>query len=285
MRMQILSICCASLLSVCGLWAQQIKSDTHSCRYVMSDVETVRQAEVNAVKQAQLEMIANNFGTIVGATTALSIAETATSITYGDVDVKGVWLSDNAAPVIRKSVVNDHFVLDVTVSGKIMEIVSTPIDLKCSVLKNGTDARHASTEFIDGDRMCLSFKTPVDGYLAIYIGDRENITCLFPYNGLPAEAMAVKAGEEHVFFSKEKSGSLDPFSVKECSLGCSPGSVQEMVRVYVVFSPNKFTKANDSADGRWRSLPFADFHAWLSRNRRIDQEMNLWASDIVITRK
>ena len=59
----------------------------------------------------------------------------------------------------------------------------------------------------------------------------------------------------------------------------------EMVRLYVVFSPNKFTKANDNADGPVRSLPFEDFHNWLSRIRKLDADMNLLPYDIVIRRK
>lgn len=278
-----------ALLILCLSWnessAQRIVSGRYTYRYVLSDSETVKQAEVNAVKQAQLGMIADHFGTLVSSTTAITLSETSSFITYGDTEVKGEWLEDTAAPVIIKSVINDNFVLDVTVSGKIREIVSTPIDLKSVVMKNGTDARFASTDFTHGDRLYLSFKSPVDGYLAVYLGDRETINCLFPYNGLSADIMKVEAGKEYILFSKANPGNIDPFSVKEYPLGCSPGVSMEMVRLYVVFSPNKFTKANDNADGTLRSLPFEDFHNWLSRIRKLDADMNLLPYDIVIRRK
>lgn len=274
------------LLSVqTGSHAQKIVSDTYTYRYVMSDSETLKQAEVEAVDEAKRQMIAKHFGTIVGSTTALLIEDDVKSITYGDADIKGEWLSDNAAPVIRKSVVNDHFVLDVTVSGKIREIVSTPIDLQCTVLKNGTDLKYASTDFNHWDKIYIAFKSPVDGYLAVYLGDHETVNCLFPYNGLPADIMKVSAGEEYILFSKAKSGKLDPFAVQEYPLGCSPGNKMEMVRLYVVFSPNKFSKANDNAQGNLRYLSFDDFHNWLSKNRRYDTEMNIKSYDIVIRRK
>lgn len=265
-------------------YAQRIVSDRYTYRYVMSETESFQQAKVNAVRQAQLGMIADHFGTLVSSTTAMTISETVSSVTYGDVEVKGEWLEDTAPPVILKSVVNDHFVLDVTVSGRIREIVSAPIDIKCHVLKNGTDVRYSSLDFTHGDRLYLSFKSPVDGYVAVYLGDRQTINCLFPYNGLSADIMKVDAGDEYVFFSKSKSGKIDPFAVREYPLGCSPGVDMEMVRLYVVFSPNKFTKANDSADGKLRTLAFNDFHAWLSRVRRTDPEMNLIPFDIIIRR-
>lgn len=278
-----------ALVILCWPWtdlsAQRIVSGRYTYRYVLSDSETVKQAEVNAVKQAQLGMIADHFGTLVSSTTAMTISETTSFITYGDTEVKGEWLEETAPPVIIKSVVNDNFVLDVTVSGKIREIASTPIDLKSVVMKNGTDARFSSTDFTHGDRLYLSFKSPVDGYLAVYLGDRETINCLFPYNGLSADIMKVEAGKEYILFSKSNPGKIDPFSVKEYPLGCSPGVSMEMIRLYVVFSPNKFTKANDNADGTLRSLSFADFHNWLSRIRKLDAEMNLLPYDIVIRRK
>ena len=110
-----------ALLILCLSWnessAQRIVSGRYTYRYVLSDSETVKQAEVNAVKQAQLGMIADHFGTLVSSTTAITLSETSSFITYGDTEVKGEWLEDTAAPVIIKSVINDNFVLDVTVSG------------------------------------------------------------------------------------------------------------------------------------------------------------------------
>lgn len=285
MKRFILFVFTIGVVSVCNLAAQRIISDRYTWRYVLSDTETLKQAEVEAVKQAKTQMIARHFGTMVGATTALTISENVSSITYGETEVRGIWLEDLAAPVINRMVLNGHFVLEVIVSGKIKEYASTPIDLKCEVLKNGTDLKYASTEFNHGDRLYLSFKTPVDGYLAVYLGDRESVNCLFPYNGLPADTMKVNAGEEYVFFSRSKPGRFDPFSIQEYPLGCSPGTDMEMVRLYVIFSPNKFAKASDNAEGRLRTLPFEDFHSWLSKIRRIDSDMNLLPFDITIRRK
>jgi hypothetical protein len=119
----------------------------------------------------------------------------------------------------------------------------------------------------------------------VYLGDREIVNCLFPYNGSSPDVMQVSAGEEYVLFSKAKSGNLDPFAVQECPIGCSPGNEMEMVTLYVVFSPNEFTKANDNTVTRgFRYLPFKEFHTWLSRIRRLDTKMNLKSYNITIRR-
>lgn len=280
-----LALLAALFLIPAGAQAQRIVSGSHTCRYIVPDTESFNQAAVKAVTRAQVEMIAEHFGTIVGSSTSLTIAESVTSVTYGETEVKGEWIETLSAPVIRKVVVNDHFALDVTVHGKIMEILSTPIDLKCQVLKNAPDLRFASEDFTHGDKMYLYFKTPVDGYLAVYMGDGKCANCLFPYNGFPAETMKVSADEEYILFSRTRPGKFDPFSFREYPLGCRADNEMEVVRLYVVFSPNKFTKASDSADGDLRSLPFEDFHSWLSKARRMDPEMNVISSDITIRRK
>lgn len=274
----------AFISSVVIASAQRVENGTYTHRYVMSDSETFMQAKENAIQEAQRQMIAEHFGTIVGSTTALTIDDEVKSVTYGDADIKGYWLADNAAPIIRKSVVNDHFVLDVTVSGKVQEFVTIPIDLKCAVLKNGTDNRYVSTDFKNRDKLYLSFRSPVDGYLAVYLGDRETMNCLFPYNGFSPEIMKISAGEEYILFSKAKSGNLDPRAVPEVTLSCSPGNQMEMATLYVIFSPNEFTKANDYAADYFRYLPFEEFHSWLSRIRRLDTKMNVISYNITISR-
>ena len=97
--------------------------------------------------------------------------------------------------------------------------------------------------------------------------------------------MKVSADEEYILFSRARPGKFDPFSFREYPLGCRADNEMEVERLYVVFSPNKFTKASDSADGDLRSLPFEDFHSWLSKARRMDPEMNVISSDITIRRK
>ena len=163
------------ILSSASLWAQKTVKDTHTTIYVISPSETIRQAEINAVMQAQTEMIAEHFGTLVG--------------------------------------------IDVTVSGKIREISSTPIDLRCKVLRNGDTDRCEDTSFRHGDYLYLSFQTPVSGYLTVYLTDGRTVQCLFPYKGLPVDTMKVDADTRYVLFSRRHSGNIDPSKVQKMRLG------------------------------------------------------------------
>lgn len=257
--------------------------------YVIPKNMTMEQAEVFAVESAKLRIIADNFGTVVGSTDILTIANkdgmsSVESLLMAGTEVKGEWIATVGEPRITRKVVNNEFVIDVTIQGRIREIISAPVDFHAKVLRNGVTDNCISDRFKIYDRMYVSFQTPESGYVSVYMTDNKIVQCLFPYNGLPSEYMKVEADKRYVFFSKSDSGDIDPFRVSECILGCNEDN--EHNRIYIIFSSNKYSKAVDHSgekDGMPRELSFEEFHAWFSKLRRIDKELTYKAFDIVIS--
>lgn len=229
-------------------------------------------------------MIADNFGTTVGATTTITMSNgNIRDFTFGETEVNGEWIKTIGTPVVERLCVDNHFVIKVTLKGEIREIVSNPVNYQFKILKNGSDGRFESTSFRQGDYLCLSFRTPEEGYLAVYLTDGETVQCLYPYPGLPSSAMRMNADTDYVLFSKEKSGELDPGRVQRMRLGCK--EEMEHNRLYIVFSTEKFSKAMDHENGELpRQLNFKDFHSWLSSIRRRDVRMTVSPVDIVISK-
>ena len=83
----------------------------------------------------------------------------------------------------------------------------------------------------------------------------------------------VKRGKDYVFFSSDTSKTEGV--VDELRITCDKDIEND--RVYVIFSPNPFTKANDEqvSDYLPRQLSYEDFSKWLSKNRRRDPKMGL----------
>lgn len=268
--------------------AQRTVTDRVTYTYVMSDTETVRDAEIAAVKQAQLQMIADHFGTLVNSATTITMSNVngqsdVRNFTFGETEVKGEWLRTIGTPQIERQCIDNHFLIKVTIRGEIREIVSNPVNFRFKILRNGSDDRFESTNFKHGDYLCLSFQTPEDGYLTVYLTDGETVQCLYPYPGLPASAMNVRADRKYVLFSKEESGDLDPNLVRRMPLGCTRQT--EHNRIYVIFSTNKFSKAVDYDGGEMpRHLSFTDFHSWLSSVRKRDTGMVVSPVDIIISK-
>ena len=123
--------------------------------------------------------------------------------------------------------------------------------------------------------MYLLFQTPVDGYVAVYLIDETPTAyCLLPYQNDSDGQQIVKHGKEYIFFSPEKA-SEELNLVDQYSLTCS-GSVEHN-QIYVIFSPNPFTKATDNAGAKYlpRQLSYKEFTEWLSNCRKLDPKMSI----------
>ncbi|MBQ8573266.1 MAG: hypothetical protein IJ450_00225 [Bacteroidales bacterium] len=278
------------LCIVSNVQAQKTLIDKGTGIFVIPKNMTIEQAEVEAVRQVQNQIIEDNFGTVVGSASTITMSNRngqseTTSFTFGDTEVRGEWLETTSGPDIERKLINGEFALQVTIAGKIREIVSAPIMYNAKVLRNGVEDNCESDTFKYGDYMYMSFQSPEDGYLSIYITDGKDVQCLFPYEGLQSDYMHLKADKRYVFFSRAHSGEIDPGRVAICKLGCQEDN--EHNRIYLIFSPNKYSKAVDysaSMDNMPRHLSFEEFHNWLSKLRRLDKELTCKPFDIVISK-
>ena len=139
------------------VWGQKIKSVEGEFVYYAPENVSVVEAKRFALKQAQLKAIAEEFGTIVSQTNLTRIE------------------GNNEQSTTRFSVT-------CKVEGKAREIVSSQVDILAKLLRNGTEDRFESEQFKSGDDLFLSFQSPVNGYLAVYlVDDDEQVQCLLPY--------------------------------------------------------------------------------------------------------
>ena len=184
----------------------------------------------------------------------------------------------------------DLLIVTVTVSGLIREIKSAAVDLNVKLMRSRNDGELvASTEFQDGDDLYMQFSSPVEGYVAVYLVDDNGAFCLLPYQRDGLGRVKVKAGELYLFFSQEKAPQASRPIVDQYVMTCSPDKPLEHNKLYVIFSPNMFTKANDnrSGDNEYgmalpRQLDFHSFNKWLSKSRKRDKDMEVIMENIII---
>lgn len=278
-----------SVLCCCYIYAQRTAVVTATATYEaplnMSPIE----AEYEAVRHAQINAIAREFGTIVTSESHNYMRENSNTssddfFSYGEMDVRGEWLEtigDTIWQPARRE--GGMVVYDVKLKGRIREIVSTPPDVHYTFMYNGTDPklnRMRNSTFYDGDQLYFNFSSPVDGYLALYLVDHNNSMTtqrLLPYPVQSDGAYFIKADTTYTFFSEPDAEPFVKDSMIELLLGCE--SDHDFNQFYIIFSPNQFTRANDhkTAEVDCRQLPpstdYASFQKWLSRNRRRDKDM------------
>ncbi|MDE6027737.1 MAG: DUF4384 domain-containing protein [Muribaculaceae bacterium] len=264
------------------------------------------QARQEAIYRAQVDAIRKAYGTSV-AETSLSIqseGESSARDSYysiGECDVRGEWIETIGEPIWKIVPGERETYYEVTLKGVIREIPGGRADLDVRLLSNGTDKDRdwvRDATFRVGDYFYLYFKSPVDGYLACYLGDDDeamSMQCLVPYDGMREGCFPVEAGKEYILFSREDAE--EPLRTLTRRLKMNARNETDINQVYVIFSPNKFIKASDSSDlsktvidsktGEEVSLmpratDFLSFQKWLSKQRKRDKDLQIVKSLIVV---
>jgi len=247
-------------------------------RYVVPENVSLQDAKIEALKRAKANALAERFGMMVSQNTTSIMKENngelndyflATSGT----ELRGEWLEDIKEPEYNIYYRNDMQVVEVSVCGKARERKSAEIDLNVRVLRNGTKIHNESETFSSGDSFYLYFRTPIKGFVCVYLVDEnQQATCLLPYQREQLHSVEVEANTDYLFFSIEHS--VQKVFVDEYVLSSYNGIIQN--QLYVIFSPNDFVKASDREySSALRELSFVDFQAWLTRNRNHDEKMQV----------
>lgn len=275
---RILCLIVCSVFSVCGL-AQRVKTVSGEYTYVVPENMGLEQAKQIALERVQTQLIADEFGTVVSQTNSTQVKNSngkssVDFLSVGGSEVRGEWIETIGNPKYTTSVSDGHIVIYVSVKGRIRETISSMVDFKALVLRNGTDDRYEDDTFRNGDDLFLSFQSPVDGYVAVYLVDNDGAAfCLLPYQNQTDGNVRVKANERYVFFSEKQASPDLRMYVDEYTMTCSHS--QELNQIYVVFSTNPFVKAVDgkSSDALPRMLTEGEFQKWLAKCRVKDRQM------------
>lgn len=265
-------------------------------------------AKEQAIYRAQVQALQKAYGTVVSETSISLQSEgdghqRDSYHAFGECDVRGEWIETIGQPEWKIVPGERETYYEVTLSGIIREIPGGRADLDVRLLYNGTDKdkdllRNATYKV--GDYMYIYFKSPVDGYLACYLVDDDEvmtIQCLVPYDGMREGFFPVEAGKEYILFSPaDAQESVRPFARR---LRLNTRGEVDVNQLYVIFSPNKFLKASDSDDlSKYVSDPrtgakvsllprktdFKSFHKWLSRLRKHDRDLQIVKSIFSIER-
>ncbi|MDE6027809.1 MAG: DUF4384 domain-containing protein, partial [Muribaculaceae bacterium] len=163
-----------------------------------------------AAEQARVDALARKFGTIVSQDILQSDRisgnrETNDFLALSSTEVKGEWIADEGEPDYEFSHdAKDNLIVKCRVKGKAKEISNEAAAFEASVLRNGTDLRHADNLFRDGDDMFLYFRGAVDGFLAVFLQDEAGeVYLLLPYPRDTKTRVPVSKDKDYIFFSRE----------------------------------------------------------------------------------
>lgn len=254
--------------------------------YVVPEHISLEVAKQIAIEKAQIQCIADEFGTIVGQSTSINIVNKngktdISNVSFGVSEVNGEWLGFVKEPEIETIYQDNTLVVHVSICGKIRESVNSTTDIKVQILCNGIEDRNERESFYEGDQLFISINTPVSGYLCIYMVD-ENLNAynILPYFSNSQGSQYVEANKRNIFFSKQFI--QDDEIVDEYAMSCSHNG--EVNKFVIIFSPNKFIKPSDLADKQknLREISYDQLQSWILKSRVKDKDMTIVNKSITI---
>lgn len=282
-------LCCfiCIVFSIC-CFSQKIKTVDGEYTYVVPENVNLDKAKYIALERLKIQLIEEEFGaTVSQSNSTLIINNNGKSdvdfVLIGGSEVNGEWIETIGTPRYNIYYEKDMLIVSVKAKGRIREIISTAVDVKSLVLRNGIEDRFESDTFKSGDDLYISFQSPTNGYLVVYLVDTEQRAfCLLPYQNMKEGFFNVEANKRYVLFSTQTAASeLKPY-VDEYTMTCTHD--QEINQLYVIFSTSPFVKAIDDKLEKElpRELSNEDFQKWLAKYRTRDTNMVVKKTTITI---
>lgn len=250
------------------------------------------------IERAMVDAIEKAFGTVViqGNTTSVKNKNTGESVEttqifnmIAETYVNGEWVKTLKEDCERFTE-NGEFWISCSVKGVVQELEKPQIDLSIKAL-DCEDVQCETSQFNDGESFFLHLKSPVDGYVTVYLADAQTAQRLFPYRNMPdgqVNAVPVKADREYILFSNRKDQMGLRGFVDEYELYAATEADQN--RIFVIYSTEPITKPAlyraEAESTENVEMPMemeaTEFHQWLAKNKRYNKEMEIARLDIMI---
>ncbi len=236
---------------------------------------TLREAKLKCIELAKAEAIKKEFGEMITSeaidTNIETNGESLSSFFWENTVAlaRGDWLGDLQKPKVDIVYNEGKLVFRAEVWGMAREIIQSKTELKWNIMKDGSEKKVETASFDSGEKIYVSFRSPADGYVAIYLITGEDQTaCLLPYKKNVAGRFPVKGDTDYVFFDKALSPIAQQYAL-------STNSIKEQNQIVIMFSPNPFTKCNDITGDKTHpnSLSTHDFQKWLLKIQRSDRDL------------
>lgn len=282
-------LCCfiCIVFSIC-CFSQKIKTVDGEYTYVVPENVNLDKAKYIALERLKIQLIEEEFGSTVSQSNSTLVKNNngksdVDFVSIGGSEVNGEWIETIGTPRYNIYYEKEMLVVSVKAKGRIREIISTAVDVKSLVLRNGIEDRFESDTFKSGDDLYISFQSPTNGYLVVYLVDTEQRAfCLLPYQNMKEGFFNVEANKRYVLFSTQTAASeIKPY-VDEYTMTCTHD--QEINQLYVIFSTSPFVKAIDDKLEKElpRELSNEDFQKWLAKYRTRDTNMVVKKTTITI---
>jgi len=260
--------------------AQKIVTSSGEAQVRVESNMTEDETRNKARELAKINAIENAFGTYTEQQMDMTIKDGMTSFNIiGTTKVKGDWIEttnskfteDFKKAKTNLGIINTKYIT-CTIKGKVRK--STPkATLEYEIL-NGPSLLSRTHSFYHEEQLYVYFKSPVKGFLSIFLQDDEAVYRLLPYINMSdnyQSGVPIKSDTDYLFFSPDDN-SFPGNSVDEPRLLTLKTDI-EYNFVYIIFSEDEYVKPtlDNSSIVENRIIPkqlsINKFQKWLANNR------------------
>lgn len=262
-----------------SLRAQHTRRSTGTAQVRVEDNMTKEEARKKAEELAKIDAIINAFGQYVEQEANITVQNGRSNFNIiGTTKVKGEWVRELSKSFEEDSrdeketfgTVKTQWII-CNIRGVVKE--ATPkANLEYRTLNYPSHISH-STTFVSGDSFYLYFRSPVDGYLSVYLDDGDIVYRLLPYDDMVSRStVPVEADKTYIFFSPDNGHNYFKNSVDELVLITQ--KINELNTLHILFSEKEYFKP--ILDGSYldedgtivpKSLTKKQFEIWLANNK------------------
>lgn len=256
------------------VYSQNTKKVSVTYTYYAPETMSIEESKHTALQRAQIQALADEFGSLVSQNTSTVVANKNGEseihfFSSGGSNVRGEWIETIGEP-IYEFIYQDHtLAVTIKVKGIIREIPQNRAILDACVLRNGFEARNEDDTFHNGDDMFISFQSPINGHLLVYLVDYTSSTafCLLPYSNSPESSQHIINNKKYIFFSQKHCEPDKQNYVDEYTMTCNSLDGVEHNDIILVFSPNILIRESSSQlkSNALRQTSLSDFEKWKSR--------------------
>lgn len=272
-------------------YSQEVRIVSAVFTYYAPKSMSVDEAERNAIEGAKIKAIADEFGTEISQATSTLYSSNLNEegmdhfFYLGSSDVRGEWIETIGKPVCDISFDDRNVVVRCEIKGKARESSSRKVELEVTPLRNAPNMNFSSREFYNGDQLFLFLKSPISGYVNIFLlnENEDKAYCLLPYKKSKNGAFFIESDHGYFLFSKEKA-TKEMSDVDEYKLSSSDN--REFNDLIVVFSPSEYNKPplkldKDAQIPRVTSI--SKFNEWLSKVRLKNSSISITSITLTIS--
>ena len=283
------------LFAVNTSFAQKLRKVSGKALVKVEDTHCIGELKQKIIESAKIDALAKVFGTVVHQgndlltenTTSGNSANTNSQFSsISSSEVKGEWV-ETTKEEVKWVLENEKVGLEkrqvlyllCNVEGKARALEKTEISLEVLPLKCPSK-ECATSQFQEGDGLYLNFKSPVDGYLSVFMHENDKVYRLLPYTNMDemySSAVPVEGDKNYILFSSQHGGSYFNNSTKreiDEMLLSTEGKEKLFSRIYVVFSTQSFKKPIlEEEQIGLKTIAPDEFASWLSKAKSKDRSL------------